>query len=282
MHRDRRLRPLSRDHHHVLALARQLEQATSWDQRDAQALERRVTHELAEHYAQEEELLVPALLAAGADALAAELLQRHQALLTLADRVKAPDLETARRLGAALAQHVRWEERELLTWCQQNLSDEALEHAAKLPLTVQRAPEHAPLPQHQPIDVLSIDVLRRLVDTFYARVRDDGLLGPVFEGAVHDWPAHLDKLTQFWSQVMLGTHEYSGNPMIAHVRQRAHITPAHFDQWLALWKQVTESMLTPHLAQSLQGRAERMAHGLRAGLFGPRGETLRYERGAAR
>ena len=37
-------------------------------------------------------------------------------------------------------------------------------------------------------------MIRSLVDTFYARVRRDPLLGPVFDRAIEDWGAHLDKL----------------------------------------------------------------------------------------
>jgi hemoglobin len=37
-----------------------------------------------------------------------------------------------------------------------------------------------------------------LVDTFYARVRADGALGPIFNDAIPDWPEHLDKLAAFW------------------------------------------------------------------------------------
>lgn len=268
MHRDRRLRPFSRDHHHVLALARRLEQATHWSPSDADELTQRMEHELGPHLAGEAELLVPALEAAGGSALAAELTRRHRTLRELA--AVTPDLDAAWHVGSALSEHVRWEERELLPWCEQHLSDEALDRMETFSLQMQRAPDRAPLPRHQLAETLSEDVLRVLVDTFYARVREDRMLGPVFNDAVHDWPAHLHKLTQFWSRVMLGTQAYTGNPMVAHSHHRERITPAHFAQWLALWKQITEQVLAPPLACSLQERAERMAEGLQAGLSGAR------------
>mgnify|MGYP006081151567 CR=1 FL=1 len=40
-----------------------------------------------------------------------------------------------------------------------------------------------------------------LLDRFYARVRTDSLLGPLFNDAVHDWPHHLERLRDFWSSV---------------------------------------------------------------------------------
>ena len=44
--------------------------------------------------------------------------------------------------------------------------------------------------------------LQRLVDTFYARVRRDDRIGPVFNAAVDDWPEHLERLGAFWSWVI--------------------------------------------------------------------------------
>ena len=41
--------------------------------------------------------------------------------------------------------------------------------------------------------------ISRLVETFYARVRADRNLGPIFERVVDDWPAHLAKLKDFWA-----------------------------------------------------------------------------------
>ena len=70
--------------------------------------------------------------------------------------------------------------------------------------------------------------LATLVDRFYAKVRADEVLGPVFNGAVHDWPEHLEKLSAFWSSVMLTTGRYKGNPMAAHMKQKSAIEPSMF------------------------------------------------------
>lgn len=52
---------------------------------------------------------------------------------------------------------------------------------------------------------LSENNLKSVVDVFYNRVRADPMLGPVFNGAIDDWPDHLGKLQAFWSSVMLTT-----------------------------------------------------------------------------
>ena len=79
--------------------------------------------------------------------------------------------------------------------------------------------------------------LSTLVDQFYAKVRADDVLGPVFNAAVHDWPEHLEKLSAFWSSVMLTTGKYKGNPMAAHLKQKRAIEPSMFGRWLELWRE---------------------------------------------
>src|SRR3546814_15846456 len=70
--------------------------------------------------------------------------------------------------------------------------------------------------------------LERLVALFYARVRADEELGPIFNDAIDDWPEHLEKLVAFWSSVVLTSGRYKGNPMAAHLKHRDRITPASF------------------------------------------------------
>lgn len=109
--------------------------------------------------------------------------------------------------------------------------------------------------------------LERLVPAFYARVRADALLGPLFDEAVHDWPDHLERLAAFWSSVMLTSGRYKGSPMAAHLRHRAAITPAMFDRWLAIWAATTDELMAPAAAAVLQAKAARIAESLQLALF---------------
>ena len=111
------------------------------------------------------------------------------------------------------------------------------------------------------------DRLRALVDRFYARVREDEALGPVFNDAIEDWPGHLEKLAGFWSSVMLTTGRYKGSPMAAHLKHRARITPALFDRWLALWNATCAEVMEPAAAEALQAKAARIAESLQLALF---------------
>lgn len=104
--------------------------------------------------------------------------------------------------------------------------------------------------------------LARLVEAFYARVRTDAALGPVFNGAIAHWPQHLEKLTAFWSSVMLTSGRYKGQPVPAHLKHREAMTPQMFGRWLTLWREVTDEMMQPDAARELQAKAERIAESL--------------------
>jgi hemoglobin len=116
-------------------------------------------------------------------------------------------------------------------------------------------------------------MIRSLVRTFYARVRIDALLGPVFNRAIQDWDAHLDKLCAFWSSVTLMTGRYKGTPMKAHV-ELPEITPAHFERWLALFRDTATRTCPPDAAQVFADRANRIAESLQLGIALHRGEGI--------
>jgi hemoglobin len=109
--------------------------------------------------------------------------------------------------------------------------------------------------------------LRALIDAFYARVRADARLGPIFEAHVEDWDAHSERLTDFWSSLMLGTGRYKGNPFGMHQPFAGELDVALFDRWLALWTDATEAAFAPELATLFQLKARRVAESLKAGLL---------------
>ena len=48
-----------------------------------------------------------------------------------------------------------------------------------------------------------------LVHAFYARVRRDEVLGPIFNTHIDDWDQHLAKLVDFWSAILRRTARFS-------------------------------------------------------------------------
>ena len=77
-------------------------------------------------------------------------------------------------------------------------------------------------------------MIERLVHGFYAKVRTDALLAPVFEARIQDWEPHLAQMCAFWSSVALMTGRYHGTPMVKHMP--LPVDAAHFDRWLALFE----------------------------------------------
>ena len=109
--------------------------------------------------------------------------------------------------------------------------------------------------------------LETLVHTFYGKVREDEALGPVFNGAISDWPHHLGKMVDFWSSVMLTSGRYKGNPMMMHLKHVARIRPDMFDRWLDLWRETAREVLDEAGAAGVIGKAERIAESLQLGMF---------------
>lgn len=109
--------------------------------------------------------------------------------------------------------------------------------------------------------------LTTLVHSFYGKVREDGVLGPVFDHAISDWPHHLGKMVDFWSSVMLTAGRYKGNPLMMHLKHIARIRPDMFGRWLELWRETAGEVLDEAGAQAVIAKAERIAESLQLGMF---------------
>lgn len=106
------------------------------------------------------------------------------------------------------------------------------------------------------------------VDEFYARVRRDPALAPVFEHAIAEgaWPAHLEKMYAFWSSVMLTSGRYKGDPVGVHGRV-AGIAPPLFGNWLDLFEATAADLFVPEIADRFAHAARRIAESLKLALF---------------
>lgn len=107
--------------------------------------------------------------------------------------------------------------------------------------------------------------LRDLVAGFYAEIRRDPELGPLFD-RVTEWDHHIDRITDFWSSIVLKSGRYKGNPFAAHHPFADRLEPAHFARWLGHWHRATEARFAPPVARLLQEKAGRIAESLEAGL----------------
>ena len=74
--------------------------------------------------------------------------------------------------------------------------------------TVYGEPETVPITEAFPLSATNPygwtkfmieQILRDLVHRFYAKVRADPVLGPVFASRIEDWGPHLERMAAFWS-----------------------------------------------------------------------------------
>ena len=69
--------------------------------------------------------------------------------------------------------------------------------------------------------------LQALVHAFYADLRRDAEIGPLFERAIGSaWPAHLDRMVEFWATMVLGSRSFSGDVFGRHMAIDALFEPA--------------------------------------------------------
>lgn len=110
------------------------------------------------------------------------------------------------------------------------------------------------------------EYIASFVERFYARIRHDELLGPIFAERIADWPAHLARMKAFWRSVLHNSGEFSGNPMLKHM-----IIPGleerHFAHWLGLfYATLREDEPTDEATRLVAGRARMIADSLLTGI----------------
>jgi hemoglobin len=112
---------------------------------------------------------------------------------------------------------------------------------------------------------VTADYVAAFVDRFYARIRADGVLGPIFAERISDWPAHLERMNQFWRSVLHNSGEFAGNPMLKHMR--LPVGTDHFAHWLGLFY-ATLRELEPHpeATRLVGSRARMIADSLLTGI----------------
>jgi hemoglobin len=99
-----------------------------------------------------------------------------------------------------------------------------------------------------------------MVDTFYQKVQQDGLIGPIFNSRIAPdaWPAHLNRMYTFWTTILLNQPGYSGQPFEKH--RDMPIDKVHFERWVNLFEALVDSLFEGPIANDAKYRAELMGH----------------------
>lgn len=119
-------------------------------------------------------------------------------------------------------------------------------------------------------DINTEEDVKRLVDEFYLKVREDALLNPIFADVAQvDWSHHLPKMYAFWSGMILGKPGYAGAPWPAHAV--LPVTAEHFRRWLELFRATVDENFSGEGATRAKNAAGSIAHtfAMRMGLIDP-------------
>jgi len=124
------------------------------------------------------------------------------------------------------------------------------------------------------------DVMR-LVNVFYDRVRDDDLLGPIFDQVARvDWTTHLPRMYDFWESVLFQQATFRGNPPALH-RALARLTPMtgqEFGRWISLFHDTVDHLFAGPMAEHAKLSASRIALVLQHHIGGEQGLELVHNR----
>ncbi len=116
--------------------------------------------------------------------------------------------------------------------------------------------------------------IRRVIESFYEKVRADATLGPVFSGIIGaNWGAHVATVCAFWRYVTRIDRAYQArNFMPAHTRH-LEIRAALLPRWLELFRQTAHERCPGEVAGALVDIAERMAESIEMSLARRDGAT---------
>lgn len=107
-------------------------------------------------------------------------------------------------------------------------------------------------------EILELADVKKLVDAFYGKVREDEVLKDIFNNIIQDrWPEHLEKMYRFWQTILLQQHTYLGSPFLPHAR--LPIERQHFEQWMKLFTQTVDELFEGDKAEEAKWRAGKMA-----------------------
>lgn len=106
-------------------------------------------------------------------------------------------------------------------------------------------------------DLQTEEDINAFVIRFYGKLRNDELLGPIFGGRVHNWTAHIERVSRFWSSVLLGNAEYHGTPFVYHIG--LDVESEHFQRWLGTFDATIDEMFDGANAEEAKVRARGIA-----------------------
>jgi len=107
-------------------------------------------------------------------------------------------------------------------------------------------------------DIRDKEDIRKLVYSFYDKVREDDRLGYIFNDVAEvDWETHLPKMVEFWSKMLFQTQDYHGRPFRKHLP--LPIKKKDFTIWFGLFRETVNEYFKGEKAEFTKNLAGRVA-----------------------
>lgn len=107
-------------------------------------------------------------------------------------------------------------------------------------------------------DITTLDDIKTMVNSFYSQVRENELIGPIFDEVIQDrWGVHLEKMYTFWQTILFEEHTYFGSPFPPHAK--LPVEAKHFEQWVSIFNQNMDNLFEGPKAEEAKWRAAKMA-----------------------
>lgn len=107
-------------------------------------------------------------------------------------------------------------------------------------------------------DIQTLEDIKLMVNTFYSRIRDNQILGPIFEKRIQEnWQMHLEKMYRFWQTVLMEEHTYNGAPFPPHATM--NLEERHFELWVDIFSCTVNDLFEGPLAKEALYRGTLMA-----------------------
>jgi hemoglobin len=110
-------------------------------------------------------------------------------------------------------------------------------------------------------DIKSAEDIKILVDSFYDKVKQDEVIGFIFNEIIgSDWSHHLPIMYRFWNTVLLNVQGYLGNPIAKHIEldKRIPLQEEHYNRWLQLWEETVDTLFAGEIADNAKEKARLM------------------------
>lgn len=111
-------------------------------------------------------------------------------------------------------------------------------------------------------DIQSVNDIKKLVDTFYDKVKSDNCIGFFFSDVIKvNWDKHLPIMYDFWENILFHKGNYTGNPIQKHLdlHQKISIKNEHFQHWVKLFWSTVDELFEGNNAELIKQRAARIA-----------------------